>query len=291
MHRPGPHRLRRACAVPALLALLAACGGGASGDGAPASSETAASDQTGSSSGEASGATGDEQTGDEQSGDAPLDESTFTAALVEGMAGQDTAKFRMTMAAGGQSFDSTGKLRLGGKSQDVDLTMDGSAFGVENVRMMVVDQVAYMAMPPMTPPGKYIRIPVKGKNSPFGAMGGQFGPAPEKTFKAFDKGLRDVTYVGEEASDGEQLDHYELTVDYRAAAKAQGMPRVPGAPKQVTYDIWLDDTHLMRRLEMDLMQATVDMEMFDWGEPVRIRKPRPADVVDAPPALGGPAGS
>ena len=98
-------------------------------------------------------------------------------------------------------------------------------------------------------PDLYAEIRPGDKSSPFAGMAGQMqGVDPRDTFKAFENGLRKVDFVGEESVHGEDLEHYRLTVDFRAAAKAQGMPRMAGMPRTVAYDMWLDEDALMRRV-------------------------------------------
>ena len=151
--------------------------------------------------------------------------------------------------------------------------------GAIEVRM--VDGMLYMSMPPMTPEGKFLALDVNDPNSPFGNLGGVTQGDPMGTFKAFDEGLRDVKYLGSEDVDGEEMDHYVLTVDGKAAAKAQGSP-AGSVPDEITYDLWLDDDDLMRRIQYTMTGGGVTISMSDWGEPVTVKAPAKADIMEMP---------
>jgi hypothetical protein len=53
-------------------------------------------------------------------------------------------------------------------------------------------------------------------------------------------------------------------------------------PKTIEYDVWVDEQALVRRMVLDLDEGSVDMEMSEWGEPVSIKAPAAADLVEAP---------
>jgi hypothetical protein len=289
MHRSAPSRA--AWAVPVLLVALAGCGGE---DPTPAASGTAsasaqateqASEQV---TGEADAATGEPAGSEEQAegagtGDV-LDEATIVPAMKAAVADQQTARFTMRTGAGAQSFTAEGDIAFRGTKPELALTMDGAAMGMGTIEMRLVDEVMYLSMPPVTPRGKFVEVTGDDEGSPFaGMMAGMSGVDPRTTFAAFEAGLRKVSYVGTEPVDGEQLDHYRLTVDVASAAKAQKMPTTTGMPENVVYDLWLDDEALMRRVEHTMTQdVSLVMEMSGWGEPVTIEAPRRADIVEDP---------
>jgi hypothetical protein len=163
------------------------------------------------------------------------------------------------------------------------VTMDGASFGVGDIEMRLVDGVLYLAVPPMTPEGSFVAVRPEDKGSPLAGVLDQMGTLdPRETFAAFEKGLREVEYVGREAVAGEQLHRYRLTVDFSDAAKAQGMPIRPGMPETVVYDMWLDERGLMRRVELEVQGVRTLMEFSQWGEPVTIEAPPAEDIVESP---------
>jgi len=289
-------RSRAACAVlavPALLLVLSACGGD---DLAPVAGESTSETTSSASSGAESSdspseaavpedAAGEsDESADAASGEGTWDEKTIVPAMKDAIEKQETAHFSMSTSSGGMSLSAEGDMAFRGAQQNMAMTMDGSAFGAGDIEMRLVDQVLYLSMPPMTAKGKFVEIRPGDKTSPFAGMAGQMqGVDPRDTFKAFEDGLRKVDFVGEESVAGEDLEHYRLTVDFRAAAKAQGMPRMAGMPRTVAYDMWLDEDALMRRVEFAMaQQMSMVMEMSDWGEPVRITAPSPRQIVEAP---------
>ncbi len=84
-------------------------------------------------------------------------------------------------------------------------------------------------------------------------------------------------------------------MDAKKAAKAQGQPYQQGMPETITYDMWIDGSDLMRRIEFDLgalggEAAGADgmvMTMSDWGKPVSVKAPPANAIVEMP---GPPTG-
>jgi hypothetical protein len=258
---------RAAWAAPVLLLVLSGCSGGGA-------TETATETEPKQSASETEQATTSAAAGE-------LDEDSLVPAMMDAVEDQGTAHVTMTTSAGGQEITAEGDVAFEGKQQDVAMTMDGSAFGAGNIEVRMVDGVLYLAMPPMTPESKFVAVRPGDKGSPLAGMTEQMGSLdPRETFAAFEKGLRDVEYVGQESVDGEELHHYRLTVDFAEAAEAQGLPQTQGMPKTVEYDLWLDQESLMRKVEMDLEQTRTVMEMSDWGEEVTIDAPAKEDVVE-----------
>jgi hypothetical protein len=71
---------------------------------------------------------------------------------------------------------------------------------------------------------------------------------------------------------------------------------MPGALANVPVDVWVDADNLVRRMTMSFSfsspehpqeaKASLEMEVFDYGQPVRVEAPAAGDVVDAF-SLGG----
>lgn len=93
------------------------------------------------------------------------------------------------------------------------------------------------------------------------------------TFAAWRAGLREVTPVGEEEIAGERLCHYTLAVNAADAFAAQGEEVVPGTPETITYELYLTDDDLMRRVGFDLSGVKMEMNATNWNEPVEIAVP------------------
>lgn len=286
---------RSALAVPVLLLGLAACGGT---DASPMSGEPAGQSPAAQGSAPASEPAPSEEAASEDlesadpagagndgaAGEGTWDRSTLVPAMRAAMDGQRTAHVSVTTGVTGMEMQGEADVVFRGARQDMVMTMEGATLGVGSAEIRMVDRVMYLSVPPLTPQGKFVEVRPGDKSSPLAAMVGQLQAVdPRDTFKALAAGLRKVRFVAEESVHGEDLEHYRLTVDFRAAAKTMGMPRTSGVPRTIAYDLWLDDEALMRRVELELMQqASLVMETSDWGEPVTVEAPPRKDIVQAP---------
>lgn len=273
-----------------LLLTLAACGGDG---GTETAEETPGSDTVSSATTEESETTAPETPEEEtpEATDGGYGPAELLDAMKAAVAENESAHVTMELnGGGGQAMTGEGDVSYAGDKTAMQMTMQMPQMGVEELEMRMVDGVMYMAMPPMTPRGKFIRIDTNDPNSPFGDLGGVTQGDPLATFDAFDAGLRKVEYVGREEVDGEQMDHYVLTVDAKKAAKAQGQRWQQGMPDTISYDLWLDEADLMRRIEFDLGAVAggqagsggMVMTMSDWGEPVTVEAPPASAIVEMP---------
>lgn len=289
MHRlPRSRRALAACAVPALLLALSACDGEgsspASGDDRPGNARSATKDKAEKSD------KADDKPGD-GADDGPVagqgkghTKQTLLPAMMAAVEEHRSAHFTMEMT-GAASMSAEGDLVYRETGPELQMTMSGAGLGTGTIEMRLVDQMLYMTMPGITPDGKFVEIDPDAPGSPFAQMGGLAQLDPLSTFDAFEAGLRKVEHVGEETVGGEALQHYVLTVDLKKAAKAQGQPLAPmtGMPRDLAYELWLDDEDLMRRVEFGLMQqVSMVMEMSRWGERVTVEPPPRRDIVQPP---------
>jgi hypothetical protein len=268
-----------AAAAVVSLTLLGGCGGGSdpAADESPASSVSSAV------------APSEESAPSESSGPAAAqggyDAQELLAAMKAAVAKNQSA--HLTLKAGGaQAMTGEGDVSYAGDSTVMQMKMTSPSLGEGTIEMRLVDGVMYMAMPPMTPAGKFIKIDTKDPNSPFGSLGGITQGDPLATFEAFDAGLKKAVYVGREDVDGEQMDHYVLTVDAAKAAKAQGAPATGPGGGDITYDLWLDDQDLMRRIQLDTPQGGMTITTDHWGEPVTVKAPPASAIISLPGSAG-----
>lgn len=261
-------------ATSALLVAVSACGNTAEGEaassGSPdtAASSSAASDDAGAPEG-------------------GYDAEELLAAMKAAVEKNESAHITMDMSGAGQpKTTAEGDVSYAGDSTAMQLSMQIPQAGADKVEMRLVDGVIYMAMPPMTPEGKFISFDTKDPNSPLGDLGGITKGDPLSTFDAFEAGLEKVEYVGEESVEGEDLDHYVLTVDAKKAAAAQGAgaEAMPPGTKTIEYDLWLDSEDLMRRMEFSQGAGSIVMTMSQWGEPVTVEAPPASAIMKMPGA-------
>ncbi|QNN53214.1 LppX_LprAFG lipoprotein [Nocardioides mesophilus] len=286
-------RLVATAATSALLLGVAACGGdtaegetAAAGSAAPSTGAHAASEDPSTDASAdpdpSSSAGADDADGSDGSG---YDAEELLAAMKAAVLDKESSHLTMDMSGGGQPRTTAeGDVSYEGDTTSMQLTMELPQAGADKVEMRLVDGILYMAMPPMTPKGKFLEIDTTDPNSPMGDLGGITQGDPLSTFKAFDAGLQKVRYVGEESVAGEDLDHYLLTVDAKKAAAAQGAgaEAMPPGTTTIDYDLWLDSEDLMRRMEFSQGAGSIVMTMSDWGKPVTVKAPPASSLMQLP---------
>jgi hypothetical protein len=154
--------------------------------------------------------------------------------------------------------------------------MTGAEFQGKSIKVLAVKNTAYMSMPGVTPAGKFVKID--------GAQGGDLGQVldggdPTKIFKSFGTGLGSVKFVRAERVGGQLLERYDVTVSTAKAFALQGKKLPAGAPKTLTYSLWLDRAHLVRKLTFNLAGMSMLMTMSDYNKPVHITAPPASKMV------------
>jgi hypothetical protein len=90
-----------------------------------------------------------------------------------------------------------------------------------------------------------------------------------------------VTDLGSETMGGQELEHYRVTGDTGASMKMlKGMAgSAARLPKQLTYDMWLDDHHRMARFVMVMKRyMKVSARYYDYGAPVHVVAPPASQI-------------
>jgi hypothetical protein len=277
-------RIRRQLATAAVLvaatAPLSACGG--SGD--PASS-SGSSGSSSTSSGSASASSG--STGAASDTGGPLSKAEFVQAITEGQIKAGSAHVAMDMS-GSLSMTAQGDVSYASSTPEMRMTMSMQQLAGRRIEMRLVGGIVYMSIPQLVPAGKFVKIDPHDTSNPlskgFGSITEQMDPLASA--KAMRSGVRTVRYVGAEQVQGEAAGHYEVGVDSAAMMKATGSQTVPGMPKTLTYDMWLDSKNLLRRMKFALSGMKMTMTMSRWGEPVSVQAPPARKLVD-PSKLGG----
>jgi LppX_LprAFG lipoprotein len=207
---------------------------------------------------------------------ADLTKANFSSEVVKAQSAAKTAHVQATIEAQGQKMAMTGDMQMATKNVAFDLSMTGAALGGE-ARFILVDKVVYLKVPGLSQSDKFVKIDIGDKSNPiakmFDQMLGQLDPS--KTFRAFDA-ITKLQDRGTQEIDGVETTHYTVEVDTQKALQAQGLAgQVPTGqvPKTLTYDVWVDGDHLVRRLRMDIQGSAVDMSFSQWGEPVDIQAP------------------
>ncbi len=174
----------------------------------------------------------------------------------------DDAKLSMTMSAGGQQFE-----------------------------MRMLDQKLYFDMGEITK-NKFAVIDLTDTDDPIVK---QFGGIAEQTdlstqFEAFGDAVTKLEQEGDPVKiDGVETTPYQLTVDAKKAAAAQGQTLPSGVGDTFAYTFYLDDDHLVRRLKSEVMGQGITMDFTDWGKDVTVEKPKDSEIsdVDLSELMGG----
>lgn len=265
MHTTRSRSLALVAAAALLLSPLAGCGSDDKGDAAPAKSTPSAT-ATGTTSEAPSGAATE---GAAAPGDR-LTKDNLVATLLAAMRSKKTAHMTMEI---GTSVGAEADVRYAGDRTDMKLSMD---MGPTKAVVILVDGVMYMKQ---TSGGKFQKI---DRSDP--AMGNlldqlsSFGP--ESSVSAMRGAVQKVEHAGTETMDGVKVDKYHVTVDSASLAKTLGSGAAgANLPKTVTYDLYVDRDHLMRRIDMSVAGQELTMKVSRWGEPVDIAAPPASQVM------------
>jgi hypothetical protein len=158
----------------------------------------------------------------------------------------------------------------------ISMEMTGAAFQGKTAKVVVIKDTAYLSIPGLTPAGKYKKF-ASGLNDQLGEL--IEGGDPTKIYKSFDKSMVGVRFVRTETIGGQQLERYAVTVNTAKALAAQGKKVPAGLPKTLTYSMWLDKAHLVRRMTFDLSGVSMVMNMTDYNKPVHITAPPASKIV------------
>lgn len=106
---------------------------------------------------------------------------------------------------------------------------------------------------------------------------------PVTMVTAFNKGLKNFTYIGATTIDGAQVQHYQVTVDQAQYQQSLGQGTGSanlGADEPVVEDLYLNRDNTLRRvlIAMPAGVGNVQLDVTKWGEPVTISAPPASDV-------------
>ncbi len=277
-------RIKRIAAAAAALPLLlgvAACGNADDG-GDPTASEATTSDSTAAEADSPSASPSEQaEAGSE------VDVQEFLDRMKTATEDKQSMHMTMDMDAGGQQISMKGKAHIAGDKSKMDMTMNVPGAG--EMHMILADGMIYLNIPGATPDGKFVKVDPSDPKNPMSQQFGDLAESmdPTRTFDAFDAGLQKVRYDGTDKVDGEELDKYTLTVDTKAAMKAQGQQQQAGLPETLEYQVWLDSQDLMRKVSFQLQGAEAVITTDKWGEPVDVKAPAKADVMEMPAGGSG----
>jgi ribosomal protein L21E len=158
----------------------------------------------------------------------------------------------------------------------ISMEMSGAALEGKTGKVIVVKGTAYVSMPGMTPTGKFVKFK-SGLNSQLSEL--VEGGDPTKIYKSFNSSMVNVKFVGVQTVLGQKLDRYDVTVNTAKALAAQGKKVPEGLPSTLTYSMFMDKEHLMRRMSFDMGPVAMVMDMTSYNKPVEITAPPASQIV------------
>lgn len=197
-----------------------------------------------------------------------LTKENLVATMVAAMREKKTAHMEMEL---GSAVGASADLRYGATT-DMKMSMTQ---GNMKITVILVDGVMYMQQ---GAGGKYLKI---DKDDPAlsGLVDSMGSMSPEASISAMKGALKKVEYAGTAKVEGDEVHKYLVTADTSAVADQLGS--TPGAadlPKTLTYTMFVDDDHLMRRIDMTVSGQDIRMTVGKWGEPVDIKAPPASQV-------------
>jgi hypothetical protein len=188
------------------------------------------------------------------------------------MADVSTAHVSMQLEGQGQKVSMEGLTKVGTKDPAMQLTMSMAGMDIDLV--VLGGKVYVKGIPGAAPEGKWAEF---DKDSPIAKsmLESASGADPSRMFDEFEKAVTEVSYVGPETVDGEQLQKYAIKLDTTKVETGDAT----SLPKTIDYDVWLDSKDRMRKVTFDLSGVKADMRMDKYGEPLDIKAPPASQVV------------
>lgn len=254
-----------------LLGPLAACGSDNSSKNVDAKTSSSASASPSESASASAGESSSASTAGAAAPGEQLTKDNLVPTMLAAMKDKKSAHMVMEI---GSSVGAQADIRYAGNRTDMKMSMD---MGPTKATVILVDGVMYMQQ---GSGGKYLKI---DRNDP--AMGNlldqmsSFGP--ESSVSAMQGAVQEVQKTGTDTIDGTKVDKYHVVVDSSSLAKTLGGASAGAAnlPKTVAYDLYVDQDHLMRRIDMTVNKQHIVMTVSKWGEPVDITAPPASQVM------------
>jgi len=217
---------------------------------------------------------------------------------------ESTAHMVFTGGVGEMQIKGEGDIKVGGTDPAIMMDMDT---GQGSMSMVLLDGVLYFKLPqglqPSTKP--WIKIDPNDKSNPMAAaLGGitdqmRKNADPRQALEQFQEAGQ-ITSEKKEDLNGVPTTHYAITVDVEKLAASQEDPTLKQAMqdaikaglKDFPVDLWVDEKGLPMRMTVEMPTADptsgktipvkVQVDYSDWGVPVDIQAPPPAQVGEFP---------
>ena len=270
-----------ACAVIGALALTGCGDKDATKDAAastsPGATSSASTDGSKSPSGDASTGTDDTSDDDESkpaTGDA-VTVASFVEDLKDGNSEVSSSHAKIVMDVAGQRMVTEGDIDASGKDPEAIMTMTLPQMGKAEIRL--VDGTFYMRMPGVTK-DKFMVIDLDDAPGDIAQSLDSMDPAAQ--VDEFAKAINQVTYLGETERSGVDVDHYRVRMDSTKIGSLAGGATLP---KTVVMELFLDDDHRMRGMQMEVpvqgKKFVMDGTFSEFGKDVDVQKPAASQLM------------
>ena len=215
-----------------------------------------------------------------------LTKANFYTSVLAAQKDAGSFKVKATVSAAGMNLSMNSEMAYDGDTIRAHVaTAPGSSQKVEAV---LADGITYLQVAGLPiPAGKWLKIDPqdpKIANSPFASIASLADP--ESALKVIGDPDQ-VTLVGAEQVDGQQTDHYRVTVAAKKYAENLKLPAEAAGllPETMTFDMWLDRENRPVKMHQELVvqgqKTSTDQLYSDYGAPVKITVPAAADTVSS----------
>ena len=211
-----------------------------------------------------------------------LTADTIADVMSSAAASATSCTFTIDATQDGEETTGDGAVRTAADgSSELQLRMAAAGMSVE---FRVVDGTWYVNAGDATQ-GKFVTGDPADPDGPFAGMAGVFDSvSPNKGFAVFAGAVISVTPVGgTELIGGVPTQAYDIVLDTARLTdevRAEQFDDTAPLPMQVSFRYWFGADGLVRRMEADIQGQQQVMTFSQWGEPVDIQAPSPAEVID-----------
>lgn len=200
----------------------------------------------------------------------PFDAKEFTDRLEAAVDANPTVKIDVRF---GPDATASGYQDLADDALEMDVDAGG-----QQMTYRLVDGQYYLAQPP-----KWFEVTEDSTNPLVKRALEQTALLSMRTqLDAFIAGVESAGDKGDEQVDGVRTRHYTATVRTADVRKELGLEADPDAPSTMTYDVWLDEDDLIRKMSFTQGGADAVLTASEWGEPVSITKPKSSELAEVP---------
>lgn len=254
----------------ASVALLASLGlAGCSGETAPANNTSAPAEQA-----------------PEAPANEPLTADNFVQRISDAQMEAGSMHLSMDTNMQGQSAKIDGDALVGDSLKDMQMHMTISMGDQGSMEMIMMGTKIYMNMGDFTQ-NKFVQVPESELDAAnLAEVESQMNPSSQ--FEAYKEALKSFEAEPGENIDGVDTTKYVLELDTKKLLESTSQESqltddaLDSLGDTVSYDMYVGDDDLPRRMVMNLGEGTQTINFSKWGEPVKIEAPSADQITELP---------